>query len=64
MVGRIPSEGLEVEELESDSSRRGVVRDVEVEEDEVLRGIRGRGAPALLALRVILCGIVTYVAII
>ena len=71
-VGRISSEGVELEELESDSYREGVFWGVEdrfdVEDesegreaddviggslevvDEVLRGIVGKGAPALLAL--------------
>lgn len=65
-MGRVPLEGLEDEELESESYRGGVVEDKldedntgkEKEEviggfevvDEALRGIRGKGAPALLAL--------------
>jgi hypothetical protein len=70
-VGRISSEGVELEELESDSYREGVFWGVEdtfdvedecdgrdadeviggsLEVDEVLRGIMGKGAPALLAL--------------
>ena len=49
-MGRIPLEGLEFEELKSKFSREGDVKGVEVV-DDVLRGIRGRGALALLALR-------------
>ena len=50
MVGRIPLEGLEIGELESKLSRGGDERGVDIV-DEVLRGIRGKGALALLALR-------------
>lgn len=49
MVDRIPLEGLEVEELRSESSCGGDIGGVE-DVDEALRGIRGRGALALLAL--------------
>ena len=49
MKGRIPLEELEDEELRSELSR-GDIGGVEVV-DEALRGIRGKGAPALLALR-------------
>lgn len=48
-MGRIPLEGLEDKKLKSELSREGDIRGVEFV-DEVLRGIRGKGAPALLAL--------------
>ena len=47
-MGRIPLEGLEIGE--SRLSLGGDVRGVE-DEDDVLRGIRGKGALAVLALR-------------
>ena len=49
LVDRIPLEGLDVEGFGSKFSREGDVTGVEVVE-EVLRGIRGKGALALLAL--------------